>query len=260
MQSTLFVWYSQEVMKNSTDDNILVIDSLVKKYGEKTAVDNLSLNIKRGTFFGLLGPNGAGKSSTIHCITGIGKITSGSITVDGSDVVHAYKEARTKVGLSPQEFNVDIFATGEALLDYMGGYYGIPKEVRNERIDELLHRFGLYEHKDKPFKALSGGLKRRLILARALVHSPKLLILDEPTAGVDVKQRYDLWDFLRELNAAGTTIILTSHYLEEIESLCSDIAIINNGVIVAEGTKDEFIKDGSSLEKKYLDITHGAAY
>jgi len=241
-------------------DDVLIINSLTKKYGEKTAVDNLSLRIKRGTFFGLLGPNGAGKSSTIHCITGIGTITSGSITVDGVDVVSDYKTARTKVGLSPQEFNVDIFATSAELLDYMGGYYGIKESIRKPRIEELLKRFELFEHKDKKFKELSGGLKRRLILARALIHVPALLILDEPTAGVDVKQRHDLWAYLRELNASGTTIILTSHYLEEVEALCSEIAIINNGVIVAHGSKDEFIKDGSSLEKKYLEITEGLAY
>ncbi len=243
-----------------TGDDILVIDGLVKKYGEKTAVNNLSLRIKRGTFFGLLGPNGAGKSSTIHCITGIAKITSGTITIDGVDVEKDYKEARKKVGLSPQEFNVDIFATSAELLDYMGGYYGIPKKERDIRAAELLEQFELVEHKDKKFKELSGGLKRRLILARALMHKPALLILDEPTAGVDVKQRYDLWEYLRKLNASGTTIILTSHYLEEIEALCTEIAIINNGVIVAEGTKDEFTKDGSSVEKKYLEITHGATY
>ncbi len=244
-------------MKNS--DDILVIDSFTKKYGEKIAVDNISLRIKRGTFFGLLGPNGAGKSSTIHCITGIGMITSGSIVVDGVNVVTEYKEARKRVGLSPQEFNVDIFATCEQLLDFMGGYYGIPKVIRQARIEELLTRFELLDHRKKKFKELSGGLKRRLILARALIHTPKLLILDEPTAGVDVKQRYDLWAYLRELNAGGTTIILTSHYLEEVEALCSEIAIINNGVIVAEGSKDDFIRDGSSLEKKYLEITQGIA-
>lgn len=235
-------------------DDILIIENLVKQYGKKTAVNGLSLRIKRGMFFGLLGPNGAGKSSTIHCITGIAKITRGSITVDGIDVEKEYKTARTKVGFSPQDFNVDIFATVDKLLDYMAGYYGIPKEVRAPRIEELLKQFDLVEHRNKKFKELSGGLKRRLILARALVHQPPLLILDEPTAGVDVKQRYDLWEYLRELNRAGTTIILTSHYLEEVEELCTDIAIINNGTIVAEGTKADFTKDGSKLEKRYLEI------
>jgi len=237
------------------EDDILIIDGLVKKYGEKTAVDGLSLRITRGMFFGLLGPNGAGKSTTIKCITGIAKIDSGRIIVDGLDVEKDYKEARGKVGLSPQDFNVDFFGTCEKNLDYMAGYYGIKKAVRETRVNELLKRFDLEEHRHKKFDALSGGLKRRLVLARALVNEPTLLILDEPTAGIDVEQRLALWGYLEELNKAGTTIILTSHYLEEVEHLCTDIAIINHGRIVAEGTKDEFIKDGSSLEKRYLEIT-----
>ena len=236
-------------------DNILVIDSLTKKYDGKIAVDNLSLTIKRGMFFGLLGPNGAGKSTTIKCITGIGKITSGKILIDGLDVEKDYKLARGKVGLSPQDFNVDFFGTCEKILDYMAGYYGIPAAVRKERIETLLKRFELVEHRSKTFDKLSGGLKRRLVLARALVNEPPLLILDEPTAGIDVEQRLALWGYLRELNKAGTTIILTSHYLEEVEALCTDIAIINHGKIVAQGTKDSFIKDGSSLEQRYLEIT-----
>lgn len=238
-------------------DNILVIDALTKKYNEKIAVDNLSLTIRRGMFFGLLGPNGAGKSTTIKCITGIGKITSGRILVDGLDVEKDYKLARGKVGLSPQEFNVDFFGTAEKILDYMAGYYGIPKRIRKERVNALLARFDLEEHRFKKFDQLSGGLKRRVVLARALVNEPALLILDEPTAGIDVEQRIALWGYLRELNKAGTTIILTSHYLEEVEALCTDIAIINHGKIVAEGTKDSFINDGSSLEKRYLEITKG---
>ncbi len=238
-------------------DDILIIDSLTKKYDDKVAVDNFSLSIKRGMFFGLLGPNGAGKSTTIKCITGIGKITSGKISIDGLDVEADYKEARGKVGLSPQDFNVDFFGTCEKNLDYMAGYYGIRKEVREKRVNELLKRFDLEEHRKKRFDQLSGGLKRRLVLARALVNEPALLILDEPTAGIDVEQRLALWGYLRELNASGTTIILTSHYLEEVEALCTDIAIINHGKIVAEGTKDSFIKDGSSLEEKYLAITKG---
>ena len=236
-------------------ENILVIENLVKKYDEKVAVDDISLNIKRGMFFGLLGPNGAGKSTTIKCITGIGKITSGKIFVDGLDVEDDYKQARGKVGLSPQDFNVDFFGTTEKILDYMAGYYGIPAKIRKERVEALLKRFELEEHRKVGFDKLSGGLKRRVVLARALVNQPPLLILDEPTAGIDVEQRHALWGYLRELNQAGTTIILTSHYLEEVEALCSDIAIINHGKIVAEGTKEDFIKDGSTLEEKYLEIT-----
>ncbi len=232
----------------------LEIKGLTKKYGDKLAVDNISLSIPKGSFFGLLGPNGAGKSTTIHCITGIAQPTSGQILIDGVDVVTDYKLARTKVGLSPQEFNVDIFATPEKLMDYMGGYYGIPAKERHERINELIARFDLEEHRKVKFQKLSGGLKRRAMLGRALVHTPDLLILDEPTAGVDVEQRHDLWAYLKEMNERGKTIILTSHYLEEIQYLCNDIAIINHGKIIAEGTKEEFMKEGKSVEQTYLEI------
>ncbi|MCB9811029.1 MAG: ABC transporter ATP-binding protein [Candidatus Nomurabacteria bacterium] len=238
---------------------ILKIENLVKTYGQgdkaKLAVDNISLSIPKGSFFGLLGPNGAGKSTTIHCITGISQPTSGQIFVDGTDVVKEYKLARTKVGLSPQEFNVDIFSTPAELMDFMGGYYGIDKSTRQARIDELIKQFDLEEHRNVRFQKLSGGLKRRTMLGRALVHLPQLLILDEPTAGVDIKQRHDLWAYLKEINEKGTTIILTSHYLEEIEYLCNDIAIINHGKIVAHDTKENFIKNGQKLEDAYLKIT-----
>lgn len=238
-------------------DNILVIDHLTKKFGEKTAVDDISLSIKRGDFFGFLGPNGAGKSSTIGCIIGVNRITTGTIVVDGDDVVENYKEARKHIGVSAQEYNVDFFAPVEDLIDFMGGYYGIPNPERKQRVNALIERFHLTEHRKMPFRELSGGLKRRAILARALVHDPELLILDEPTAGVDVEQRRELWRYLRELNEEGKTIILTSHYLEEVELLCRHIAIINHGKIVAHGTKDDFIKGGLSLEERYLEITHG---
>jgi len=234
---------------------MLEIKNLTKKYGDKVAVDNISLSIPRGSFYGLLGPNGAGKSTTIHCITGIAQPTSGQILVDGTDVVKDYKKARTKVGLSPQEFNVDFFSTTEQLMDYMGGYYGIKAPQRKERIEGLLERFDLLEYRDVKFQKLSGGLKRRAILGRALVHTPDLLILDEPTAGVDVEQRRDLWAYLKEMNERGKTIILTSHYLEEIQYLCNEIAIINHGKIVSEGSKEDFMKGGKSVEERYLEIT-----
>lgn len=238
---------------------MLEIKDLVKVYGSgkkaKTAVNNISLSVPRGSFFGLLGPNGAGKSTTIHCITGIAEPTSGTIKIDGVDVVKDYKLARTKVGLSPQEFNVDIFATPAQLMDYMGGYYAIPEVERTEIVNRLITQFELDEHRNVKFQKLSGGLKRRAMLGRALVHTPDLLILDEPTAGVDVEQRHSLWQYLKELNEGGKTIILTSHYLEEIQYLCNDIAIINNGRIVAEGTKAEFMKDGKTIEERYLEIT-----
>ena len=247
------------ILASMSQTPILEIKNLIKDYGsgkeKKRAVDDISLTVPRGSFFGLLGPNGAGKSSTIHCVTGIAQPTSGEILVDGTNVVTDYRTARTKVGLSPQEFNVDIFSTPYELMDYMGGYYGIPRAERKTRIDELISRFSLEEHRDKKFQKLSGGLKRRAILARALVHTPDLLILDEPTAGVDVEQRHELWDYLRELNSRGKTIILTSHYLEEIQELCNEIAIINHGKIIKEGTKAEFMRDGKSVEQTYLEIT-----
>lgn len=241
-----------------SDIPILEIRNLVKVYGKgskaKTAVDNISLSIPRGSFFGLLGPNGAGKSTVIHCITGVAHPTSGTITVDGVDVVKDYKLARTKVGLSPQEFNVDIFSTPVQLMDYMGGYYGIPYKERMERVNELIKRFDLEQHRDVKFQKLSGGLKRRAMLGRALVNTPELLILDEPTAGVDVEQRRSLWEYLKELNDGGKTIILTSHYLEEIQYLCNDIAVINYGNIIWNGTRAEFMAGGKSVEEKYLEL------
>lgn len=240
-------------------ESMLEIKNLTKIYGkgkeEKLAVDDVSLTVKKGAFFGLLGPNGAGKSTIIHCVTGIAQPTSGQILVDGTDVAEDYKNARTKVGLSPQEFNVDIFSTVEKLIDYMGGYYGIRKEERQNRSDELIKRFDLEEHRKVKFQKLSGGLKRRAMLARALVHTPDLLILDEPTAGVDVEQRHDLWEYLKEMNEKGKTIILTSHYLEEIQYLCKEIAVINNGKIVAQGSKEDFTKNGKTVEDTYLAIT-----
>lgn len=236
-------------------NDALRIENLVKKYDTGTvAVNNISLSIPKGTFFGFLGPNGAGKSTTIHCITGVARITSGTITVFGTDVVEEYRKARTKVGVAPQEFNIDIFGKVGKLLDYIGGYYGMRKPEREKRINELLEQFDLTQYKDTAFQHLSGGFKKRVMLARALVHDPELLILDEPTAGVDVELRHDLWKYLKELNEAGKTIILTSHYLEEVELLCDKIAIINKGKIVAEGDKDDFTKDGKSLEDHYLEI------
>lgn len=238
---------------------MLKITNLVKEYETgkkpKRAVDNVSLTVPTGSFFGLLGPNGAGKSTIIHCVTGIAQPTSGRILVDGTDVVEDYRTARTKVGLSPQEFNVDIFATPEQLMDYMGGYYGIAKDQRKERSEAMIQRLDLQEHRNVKFQKLSGGLKRRTMLGRALIHTPDLLILDEPTAGVDVEQRHDIWEYLKEMNQNGKTIILTSHYLEEIEYLCDYIAIINNGKIVTNKSKADFMKGSRSVEEEYLRIT-----
>jgi ABC-2 type transport system ATP-binding protein len=238
----------------------LEISHLRKVYRSGTvAVEDVTLTVQPGDFFGFLGPNGAGKSTTIHCITGITNPTSGTIKIFGVDAVQDYRKARTLVGLSPQEFNVDPFATARNIVDWMGGYFGVPSAERKKRIDMLIERFDLVPHAKKPFRELSGGLKRRVILARAMINDPQLLILDEPTAGVDVELRMDLWRYLQELNRDGKTIVLTSHYLEEIERLCRNIAIVANGRIIRNGPKEEFFTEAGGLERAYLAATGKAA-
>jgi ABC-2 type transport system ATP-binding protein len=223
--------------------------------GGTVAIEDISFDIAPGDFFGYLGPNGAGKSTTIHCVTGIATPTSGTIKVFGIDAVKDYREARRLIGLSPQEFNVDTFATVTQILDFVGGYFGLNGKQRKARMDLLIEKFDLVPHRKKQFRALSGGLKRRVILARALMHDPKLLILDEPTAGVDVELRLDLWRYLQELNAEGKTIVLTSHYLEEIERLCRTIAIVNHGRIMQYASKEDFIGEMGGVEEAYLRAT-----
>lgn len=236
----------------------LDIQGLTKRYGTTTAVDALDLQVGTGEFFGLLGPNGAGKTTTINCVTGIASLHTGTIRVCGHDVVREYRQARACTGLSPQEYDVDIFMTPRNILYYVAGFYGLTGDERQDRIQAVLERFGLTEHADKSFRHLSGGLKRRCILARALVHRPPVLILDEPTAGIDVELRRELWEHFRQINAAGTTIILTSHYLEEVEYLCERIAIMHRGRIAASGGRQELVGDAGSLEERYLQVT-GAA-
>jgi ABC-2 type transport system ATP-binding protein len=233
----------------------LEIEDLTKRYPTGTeALKNVSLDIEEGEFFGLLGPNGAGKSTLIHCTAGLAQPTAGSIRVFGHDAVHHYGEARTAIGLAPQELNLDWFLTLEEQLDYHGGYFGMSRSDRRDRTKELLEEFSLSSKKDDRTRTLSGGMKRRLILARALMHRPKLLILDEPTAGVDVELRLELWHYVQRINAEGTTILLTTHYLEEAEQLCNKIAFINGGQIVAKGTSGELATQYgvSSLEDAYL--------
>jgi ABC-2 type transport system ATP-binding protein len=214
----------------------------------------VSLGIEEGEFFGLLGPNGAGKSTLIHCATGLARPTSGAIRVFGHDAIEHYEQARLAIGLAPQELNLDWFLTLEETLDYHGGYFGMPKKERRERAQELLEAFSLSAKKNDRTRTLSGGMKRRLILARALMHRPRLLILDEPTAGVDVELRLELWHYVQRINAEGTTILLTTHYLEEAEQLCDRIAFINDGRIMAQGTSQELAAEYgvTSLEDAYL--------
>src|SRR3954447_21910432 len=217
----------------------LQITDLVKRYPTGVeALKGVSLDIGEGEFFGLLGPNGAGKSTLIRCATGLAQPTGGDIRVFGHDAVHHYEQARIAVGLAPQEPNLDWFLTVEETLDYHGGYFGMAKHERRERSKELLAEFSLTEKRNDRTRTLSGGMKRRLILARALMHRPRLLILDEPTAGVDIELRLELWHYVQKINQEGTTLLLTTHYLEEAEQLCSRIAFIADGQIAAEGTTE----------------------
>jgi ABC-2 type transport system ATP-binding protein len=236
-------------------EQALHIENLVKRYPTGVeALRGVSLEIEPGEFFGLLGPNGAGKSTLIHCATGLAQPTSGSIRIFGHDATGNYGEARLAVGLAPQELNIDWFLTVEETLDYHAGYFGMPKRERRERTKELLEIFSLTDKRDERTRTLSGGMKRRLILARALMHRPRLLILDEPTAGVDIELRLELWHYVQRINQEGTTILLTTHYLEEADQLCNKIAFINGGEIVAHGTSSELAErfDVANLEDAYL--------
>jgi ABC-2 type transport system ATP-binding protein len=224
-------------------NNIAIsIKNLVKNYNGTKAVNNISFDVKKGEFFGFLGPNGAGKTSTINAITGIANFDSGKIEVWGNDVVNNYRAARNCIGLAPQEFNFDPFLSVNETFIYQGGYYGIPSKVCKARSAELMKQFGIYEKRNSGIRSLSGGMKRRLIIARALVHKPKILILDEPTAGVDVELRHYLWSLLEKLNKEGTTIFLTTHYIEEAEKLCDRVCILNNGKIVEFDDKVQLMK------------------
>lgn len=235
----------------------LEITDLVKLYPNGVeALKSVSLTIGSGEFFGLLGPNGAGKSTMIHCTTGLAQPTSGSVKIFGNDAVSRYRAAREAVGLAPQEINLDMFLTVEETLDMHGGYFGMKKADRRERTAELLEVFSLTEKRKESTRTLSGGMKRRLTLARALMHRPRLLILDEPTAGVDIELRLELWQYIERINREGTSIMLTTHYLEEAERLCDRIAFINHGQIAAQGSIEELsARYGvNSLEDAYLEL------
>ena len=216
----------------------LSIRGLSKTYADGfTAVSGLNLEVPDGAFFGLLGPNGAGKTTLIGSVCNIVRPTSGTLQVFGHD--HRTREARRLIGLAEQEINVDRFLSIRQMLIYHAGYHGIGRVAAARRADELLAVFGL-EHKAKSRAyELSGGMQRRLVLARALVHGPRLLILDEPTAGVDVELRAEIWRLVKDLNAAGTTILLTTHYLEEAEALCDEIALLSTGQIVERGSSSD---------------------
>ena len=211
----------------------LSITNLTKTYrGGTHALKGISLDVTEGDFFALLGPNGAGKSTTIGIITSLVNKTSGQVKIFGHDLDTEVEVAKSFIGLVPQEFNFSIFEKVFDIVVCQAGYYGVPLKLAKERAEYYLKKLGLWEKRQVPAVRLSGGMKRRLMIARALVHQPRLLILDEPTAGVDIEIRRSMWDFMREINQQGTTIILTTHYLEEAENLCKNIAIIDKGAIV----------------------------
>ena len=224
--------------------NAIEINNLLKVYDNKfQALNHINLTIPEGSFFGLLGPNGAGKTTTIGILTGLVNRTSGSTKVFGHDTVDNFREARMLIGLSPQELNFDVFFTIEELLTLQAGYYNKNIKEARERALEMLEYFNLIDKRKSKARELSGGMKRRVQIAKAFIHDPPLIILDEPTAGVDIELRYQLWDFLKEENKKGKTILLTTHYIEEAEKLCDKIAIINQGNIIANGRTEDLIKD-----------------
>jgi len=239
-----------------TDAPAIEIKSLTKTYAKskkapaKTALKGVDLTIPRGSIFGLLGPNGAGKSTLINILAGLVNKTSGSAKICGYDIETQTRQARASIGIVPQEIAMDVFFTPYQALELQAGYYGVPKAKR--RSEEILAALGLADKRDAYVRQLSGGMKRRLLIAKALVHNPPVLILDEPTAGVDIELRRQLWNYVKELHARGTTIILTTHYLEEAESLCDRIAIMHHGEIVANESKAGLM---SRLDKRTLVIT-----
>jgi ABC-2 type transport system ATP-binding protein len=219
------------------DPPALELRGLTKRYDDGTlALEDFDLRIPSGAFFGLLGPNGAGKTTLISAVCNLLRITDGEVLVFGEP--HDSMEARSWVGLAEQDINLDRFLTVKETLEYHGGYFGMERDQAAERAEEMIDAFGLRSKRDVRAPKLSGGQRRRLLLARALMHRPRLVILDEPTAGVDFELRTELWRYIRQLHAEGTTILLTTHYLEEAEVLCEEIALIRGGHLIARDSAD----------------------
>ena len=230
------------------NDNAIEIKNLKKIYDNKfEALKGINLNIPKGSFYGLLGPNGAGKTTTIGAISGLVNYSDGSISVMGYDNKKDYRTTRKLIGLSPQELNFDVFFPIKKVLEFQAGYYGLSYNKSKERTELMLEQFGLKDKQNNSCRELSGGMKRRLQIAKALIHDPEILILDEPTAGVDIELRHMLWSFLKKINQEGKTILLTTHYIEEAEKLCDKIAIIDSGnIIIHEDTNVLTQKNGNS--------------
>lgn len=243
-------------MPTSSPDYAIAVDGLVKTYrgqgksAPKEALKGIDLRVEKGSMFALLGPNGAGKSTLINILAGLVNPTGGIAHVWGYDVRKQSRMARSAIGVVPQELNLDAFFTPRELLNLQAGMYGVPKSER--KTDELLAAVGLSDKADSYARTLSGGMRRRLMVAKAMVHTPPVLILDEPTAGVDIALRQSLWAYVRDLNKRGTTVLLTTHYLEEAQELCDTVAIINHGKVVACQPKDELLR---RFDRKTLIVT-----
>lgn len=221
----------------------LTIRGLKKVYSDSVeALSGIDLDVAPGDFFALLGPNGAGKSTTIGIVSSLVRKTAGTVSVFGHNIDQDFSAAKQCLGVVPQEFNFNAFEKVKNIVLNQAGYYGMPRSEAEPRADKYLKKLGLWEKRNSTARNLSGGMKRRLLIVRALIHNPQLLILDEPTAGVDIELRRSMWEFLTEINAAGTTIILTTHYLEEAEQLCRNVAIINNGQIVENTSVKSLLK------------------
>ncbi|HBU99554.1 ABC transporter ATP-binding protein [Thalassospira lucentensis] len=235
-------------------DYAIEVEGLTKVYtgsnGEKLALDDVSLKIPRGSFFALLGPNGAGKSTFINILAGLVTKTNGTAKIWGHDIEAEMRAARCAIGIVPQELNLDAFFTPRQAMELQAGLYGVPKPER--RTDEILAALGLADKADSYSRSLSGGMRRRLLVGKAMVHTPPVLVLDEPTAGVDIELRQQLWAYVKELNNAGVTIVLTTHYLEEAEELCDEIAIINQGKVIAHEDKRSLLR---RIDHKTLILT-----
>ena len=231
----------------------LEIEGLIKTYGDGfEALKGINLRVAEGDFFALLGPNGAGKSTTLGIVCSLVNKTAGKVKVFGHDIDTHLSDAKLNLGVVPQEFNFNQFEKVFDIVTTQAGYYGIPLKQASVSAEKYLKKLGLWDKRDTPARMLSGGMKRRLMIARALVHEPRLLILDEPTAGVDIELRRSMWTFLEEMNRQGTTIILTTHYLEEAEALCRNIAIIDHGQIVKNTSKRDLLQE-LSVETFVLD-------
>lgn len=239
--------------------NALEISGLKKTYqGGVEALKGIDLTVRQGDFFALLGPNGAGKSTTIGVISSLVNKSAGKVKVFGYDIDSDLEQAKAQLGLVPQEFNFSQFEKVIQIVTHQAGFYGVPKAEAKIRAEKYLRQLDLWEKRDMPARTLSGGMKRRLMIARALMHEPKLLILDEPTAGVDIEIRRSMWTFLKDLNEQGVTIILTTHYLEEAEMLCRNIGIIDKGRLI-ENTSMKNLLGKLGRETFLLDLAPGSA-